>query len=172
VKNAMMKALQEVVGKAGANMSEASRQAILALIDDDASDQTGRFLPTTLISTVANITPDTVAITNAHLLGALVKVLPVESAVPLIKYASSFPRSDCSTHANLIRNRILNGTFSHASVLGLNALLAECPDTLTENFSVELPTVICQGIANKDVSRIFNQLLLLEANTEAALRVR
>ncbi|KAJ6069490.1 hypothetical protein N7499_011377 [Penicillium canescens] len=115
VKNAMMKALQEVVGKAGANMSEASRQAILALIDDDASDQT-----------------DSVAITNAHLLGALVKVLPVESAVPLIK------------------NRILNGTFSHASVLGLNALLAECPDTLTENFSVELPTVICQGIANKD----------------------
>ncbi|KAJ5770721.1 uncharacterized protein N7511_002772 [Penicillium nucicola] len=115
VKNAMMKALQEVVGKAGANMSEASRQAILALIDDDASDQT-----------------DSVAITNAHLLGALVKVLPVESAVPLIK------------------NRILNGTFSHASVLGLNALLAECPDVLTENFSVELPTVICQGMANKD----------------------
>jgi hypothetical protein len=51
VKNAMMKALQEVVGKAGANMSEASRQAILALIDDDASDQTGRLLPNTLIST-------------------------------------------------------------------------------------------------------------------------
>jgi hypothetical protein len=44
VKNAMMKALQEVVGKAGANMSDASRQAILALIDDDASDQTGRSL--------------------------------------------------------------------------------------------------------------------------------
>lgn len=42
VKNAMMKALQEVVGKAGANMSEASRQAILGLIDDDASDQTGK----------------------------------------------------------------------------------------------------------------------------------
>lgn len=38
----MMKALQEVVGKAGGNMSEASRQAILALIDDDSSDQTGK----------------------------------------------------------------------------------------------------------------------------------
>jgi hypothetical protein len=37
----MMKALQEVVGKAGSNMSEASKNAILALIDDDASDQTG-----------------------------------------------------------------------------------------------------------------------------------
>lgn len=40
----MMKALQEVVGKAGANMSEASRQAILGLIDDDASDQTGKII--------------------------------------------------------------------------------------------------------------------------------
>jgi hypothetical protein len=40
--------------------------------------------------TIANINTDAVAITNAHLLGALVKVLPVESAIPLIKYASSF----------------------------------------------------------------------------------
>ncbi|KAK4861382.1 hypothetical protein LT330_004298 [Penicillium expansum] len=115
VKNAMMKALQEVVGKAGANMSEASRQAILGLIDDDASDQT-----------------DSVSITNARLLGALVKVLPAASSVPLIK------------------NRILSGSLSHAAVLGLNALLAECPEVLTEHFSVELPTVICQGLANKD----------------------
>lgn len=43
VKNAMMKALQEVVGKAGANMSEASRTAILGLIDDDSSDQNGEY---------------------------------------------------------------------------------------------------------------------------------
>lgn len=43
VKNAMMKALQEVVGKAGSSMSEASRTAILGLIDDDSSDQTGKF---------------------------------------------------------------------------------------------------------------------------------
>jgi hypothetical protein len=56
VKNAMMKALQEVVGKAGANMSEASKNAILALIDDDASDQTGRlrFKPDKII--VAKLT--------------------------------------------------------------------------------------------------------------------
>jgi hypothetical protein len=40
----MMKALQEVVGKAGANMSEASKNSLLALIDDDASDQTGMSL--------------------------------------------------------------------------------------------------------------------------------
>lgn len=42
VKNAMMKALQEVVGKAGGNMSEASKNSILGLIDDDSSDKTGK----------------------------------------------------------------------------------------------------------------------------------
>jgi hypothetical protein len=115
VKNAMMKALQEVVGKAGANMSEASRTAILALIDDDASDET-----------------DSVAITNARLLGVLVKVIPAASAVPLIKH------------------RVLTGHFSHASILGLNALLAEAPATLMENFVTETPAAICQGITNKD----------------------
>ena len=37
-----MKALLEVVRKAGANMGEASKNAILALIDDDASGKTGK----------------------------------------------------------------------------------------------------------------------------------
>ncbi|KAJ6172382.1 eIF-2-alpha kinase activator GCN1 [Penicillium chermesinum] len=106
VKNAMMKALQEVVGKAGANMSEASRASLLALIDDDSSDQTVTW--------------------------GLVKVLPDNTAVPLIK------------------NRILNGQFSHASVLGLNALLAEAPATLTDTFADETVSAICQGIANAD----------------------
>lgn len=87
----MMKALQEVVGKAGANMSEASRQAILGLIDDDASDQTGKIIITDLCdSRLSNILTDSVSITNARLLGALVKVLPAASSVPLIKYADSF----------------------------------------------------------------------------------
>ena len=84
----MMKALQEVVGKAGANMSEASRQAILGLIDDDASDQTGKtIIDDSYTSLPSNILADNVAITNARLLGALVKVLPAASSVPLIKYA-------------------------------------------------------------------------------------
>lgn len=91
----MMKALQEVVGKAGANMSEASRQAILGLIDDDASDQTGKIIIIIIIndsyvSRLSNILTDSVSITNARLLGALVKVLPAASSVPLIKYAYSF----------------------------------------------------------------------------------
>ncbi|KAL4880474.1 armadillo-type protein [Aspergillus karnatakaensis] len=115
VRNAMMKALQEVVGKAGGNMSEASKNSILALIDDDASDQT-----------------DAVAITNAKLLGALVKVLPAGSAGPLIK------------------SRVLTSNFSHASILGLNALLVESPSSLTEQFAAETQNLICHGVTHKD----------------------
>lgn len=87
VKNAMMKALQEVVGKAGANMSDASKNSILALIDDDASDQTGMIIDP-LDLCFSNDPTDAVAITNAKLLGALVKVLPAATAGPLIKYAT------------------------------------------------------------------------------------
>ncbi|KKK21120.1 translational activator GCN1 [Aspergillus rambellii] len=115
VRNAMMKALQEVVGKAGSNMSEASKNSILSLIDDDASDQT-----------------DTVAITNAKLLGALVKVLPPATAGPLIK------------------GRVLSANFSHASILGLNALLVESPSSLTEQYATETQNLICQGVTHKD----------------------
>ncbi|KAL3466284.1 armadillo-type protein [Aspergillus heterothallicus] len=115
VRNAMMKALQEVVGKAGGSMSEASKNSILALIDDDASDQT-----------------DAVAITNAKLLGALVKVLPAATAGPLIK------------------SRVLTSNISHSSILGLNALLVESPASLTENFAVETQNLICQAVTHKD----------------------
>lgn len=48
VKNAMMKALHEVVDKAGASMSEVSRNAVLGLIDDDSSDRTGSICHTHL----------------------------------------------------------------------------------------------------------------------------
>ncbi|KAE8335069.1 hypothetical protein BDV24DRAFT_14814 [Aspergillus arachidicola] len=124
VRNAMMKALQEVVGKAGANMSEASKNSILALIDDDASDQT-----------------DSVAITNAKLLSALVKVLPPATAIPLIK------------------NRVLTTHPTHASILGLNALLLDSPSSLTENFAAETISVICQGVTNKDTFIADNSVL-------------
>lgn len=138
VKNAMMKALQEVVGKAGGNMSEASRTAILGLIDDDSSDQTGKLCVSSACFFYNNANSfilDSVAITNARLLGLLVKVLPAATAAPVIK------------------NRVLSGQFSHASVLGLNALLAETPNTMLEHFAEETPSAICQGIANKDVSK-------------------
>ncbi|KAF1838159.1 ARM repeat-containing protein [Decorospora gaudefroyi] len=68
VKTAMLKALFEVVSKAGKNMSEASRNAMLSLIDTE-SDETN----------------DAMAITNARLLGALISCLPEEVASSLLK---------------------------------------------------------------------------------------
>ena len=42
VRNAMLKALYEVVSKAGSNMNEASRTSILGLIDGDLSNTDGK----------------------------------------------------------------------------------------------------------------------------------
>ena len=64
----MLKALFEVVSKAGKSMNEASRNAILGLIDTDAGDG-----------------DDAMAITNARLLGALIGCLPQDIAAGLIK---------------------------------------------------------------------------------------
>lgn len=68
VRNAMLKALYEVISKAGANMSEVSRTAVLSLIDTDPEDN-----------------DVSMAIVNAKLLGALIKVVPAESATTLVK---------------------------------------------------------------------------------------
>jgi hypothetical protein len=46
VKNAMLKALFEVVSKAGSNMNEASRNAILGLIDNDVDESEGKHYKT------------------------------------------------------------------------------------------------------------------------------
>lgn len=115
VRNAMLKALFEVISKAGANMSEASRTAVLGLIDTDPEDN-----------------DVSMAITNAKLLGALIKNVPAESATGLIK------------------NRVMTTHFSQASVLALNAVLLEAPSSLTESaFADDLPGVICQGMGSK-----------------------
>jgi len=118
VRNAMLKALYEVVSKAGANMSEASRSAVLGLIDTDPEDN-----------------DISMAITNAKLLGALIKNVPAEHA------------------SGLIKNRVMTTHFSQSSALALNAVLLESPSTLTESaFADDLPEVICQGMASKNVS--------------------
>jgi hypothetical protein len=44
VRNAMLKALFEVVSKAGSNMNEASRNSILGLIDADTDEKDGGLL--------------------------------------------------------------------------------------------------------------------------------
>ncbi|KAL5118494.1 translational activator of GCN4 [Pleosporales sp. CAS-2024a] len=68
VKTAMLKALFEVVSKAGKNMNEASRNSILGLIDNETDDSN-----------------DAMAITNARLLGALISCLPEDIAAGLLK---------------------------------------------------------------------------------------
>lgn len=118
VKTAMLKALYEVISKAGANMGESSRNAVLALIDTDVDER-----------------DDTMTITNAKLLGALIKNVPEAAAMPLLK------------------NRVLTTHFSTSSVLALNAVLVESPDSLLQSQAAEeLPELFCQGMAAKTVS--------------------
>ncbi|EDN10947.1 60S ribosomal protein L19 [Histoplasma mississippiense (nom. inval.)] len=124
VRNAMLQALHEVVSKAGKNMSDASRNAILALIDDESNER-----------------DDAMNTTNAGLLGALVKTIPATAAVPLIK------------------SRALTPHLSHSSILNLNALLVESAAFLVGKFPSETPSVISNGISNKDTFISDNSVL-------------
>ncbi|KAI5851570.1 armadillo-type protein, partial [Morchella snyderi] len=115
VRDAMLKALFEVVGKAGGNMGDASRAAILALVEEEGDGD-----------------DDQMAIAGAKLLGVLVRHLAAEDA------------------ARVIRSRALNPSFTKASVLGLNAVLLESPETLLEgSFSDDTPAIISQGISHR-----------------------
>ncbi|KAF5004352.1 hypothetical protein FDECE_9156 [Fusarium decemcellulare] len=117
VKTAMLKALYEVISKAGANMGEASRAAVLSLIDMDTDER-----------------DDAMTITNAKLLGALIKNVPEDAAQGLLK------------------NRVVTSHFTHSSVLALNSVLVESPDALLQSVLVDdLPDLLCQGITNKNV---------------------
>ncbi|KAK5115542.1 hypothetical protein LTR62_001201 [Meristemomyces frigidus] len=115
VKNAMLKALYEVVSKAGANMNDVSRNSILGLIDSEGGEG-----------------DDALNITFSKLLGALIKVLPSDAATTLIKA------------------RVLNNHFSHASILALNAVLVEAPEALTSQLSDATQTVIVHGLSHSD----------------------
>jgi hypothetical protein len=124
VRNAMLKALYEVVSKAGDNMSEASRNSILGLIDSDSGEG-----------------DESMVVTNARLLGALVKVLPAGDAIGLIK------------------QRALGTKHSYNSVLSLNSILLEAPSALTSSFSQETPVVICSGMASRQPQTLDNCVL-------------
>ncbi|KAK5138011.1 hypothetical protein LTR08_005808 [Meristemomyces frigidus] len=113
VRNAMLKALYEVVSKAGGNMSDVSRNSILGLIDSDAGDN-----------------DDALAITHAKLLGALIKVLPQDAAISLLK------------------GRVLTNHFTHSTVLALNAVLVEAPEALTGQLGDITQSIIVQGIGS------------------------
>jgi hypothetical protein len=47
---------------------------------------------------------------------------------------------------NKARNRVLTTSLNRASVLALNAVLADSPEALTEDYSDETANVVCQGI--------------------------
>ncbi|KAI9810694.1 MAG: translational activator of GCN4 [Phylliscum demangeonii] len=68
VRNAMLKALYEVVTKAGGSMSEVSRAAVMGLVEPDTDNR-----------------DDDLLITQAKLFGALVKYLPAVGAKTLLK---------------------------------------------------------------------------------------
>ena len=51
---------------------------------------------------------------------------------------------------------MLTTHMSHGSVLGLNALLVESPLSLTEQYSSETQSIICQGVTHKDVSGVLS----------------
>jgi hypothetical protein len=109
----MLKALYEVVSKAGANMNEVSRNLILGLIDTEHEGE-----------------DDTTAITNARLLGALIRVLPSDAA------------------SSLIKGRVLLNRLSKESVLALNAILVDSPEVLTASFAEDTVTTIARGIGS------------------------
>ncbi|KAM3537214.1 hypothetical protein ARSEF1564_009864 [Beauveria bassiana] len=124
VKKAMLKALYEVISRAGANMGAASRTAILSLIDGavDESDAS-------------------MAITNAQLLGALIKNVPEDAA------------------ASLLRNRVATPNYNLSSALALNAVLVESPEVLVQSAMAEdLPDLLCEGMTAKPVSCSFPAL--------------
>ncbi|OAA38017.1 Armadillo-like helical [Beauveria brongniartii RCEF 3172] len=115
VKKAMLKALYEVISRAGANMGAASRTAILSLIDGDVDESDA-----------------SMAITNAQLLGALIKNVPEEAA------------------ASLLRNRVATPNFNLSSALALNAVLVESPEVLVQSAMAEdLPDLLCEGMTAK-----------------------
>ncbi|KAF2724324.1 ARM repeat-containing protein [Polychaeton citri CBS 116435] len=113
VRNAMLKALYEVVSKAGSNMSDVSRNSILGLIDSDPTEHDAA-----------------ATVTFAKLLGALIKVLPPEAATSLIK------------------SRVLTSHLTHSSILALNAVLVESPESLTGTLGDIAVQVIIQGVSN------------------------
>ncbi|KAK2882392.1 hypothetical protein FQN49_000395 [Arthroderma sp. PD_2] len=106
VKNAMLRALHDVVDKAGANMSDASRQAVLGLVDNDSADNAAT------------------TITNAKLAGALIKSLPTPTAIPLIKNRIL---STQLTHQSILR---LNAILVESPALLSDNFRSEVPSVI------------------------------------------
>ena len=110
VRTAMLKALYEVISRAGSNMGESSRKAVLNLIDGERDER-----------------DDAMSITYAKLLGALIKNVPAEVAGSLLKnrvITTSFTNTSV-----LALNAVL---VESASALFESDLVELLPDILCE----------------------------------------
>ncbi|KAK8057620.1 eIF-2-alpha kinase activator GCN1 [Apiospora saccharicola] len=113
VKTAMLKALYEVVSKAGANMGESSRTAVLGLIDMDSDN-----------------TDSTMTVTNAKLLAALLKNVPADVANTLLKSRVA------TTHFTNASVLAMNAVFVESPQILLDSPLAEdVPEILSQGMS-------------------------------------
>ncbi|KAH6652528.1 armadillo-type protein [Truncatella angustata] len=113
VKNAMLKALYEVISKAGGNMGESSRTAVLGLIDTETDEM-----------------DSAMTITNAKLLSALVKNVPEEVATNLLK--NRVITTHFTTSSVLALNAVL---VESKEVLLESSLAEELPDVLCQGMS-------------------------------------
>ncbi|KAI0142174.1 armadillo-type protein [Pestalotiopsis sp. NC0098] len=113
VKTAMLKALYEVISKAGANMGESSRTAVLGLIDMESDESDAAM-----------------TITNAKLLSALIKNVPEEIATSLMKNRVT------TTHFSTSSVLALNAVLAESKEVLLESALAEdLPDVLCQGMS-------------------------------------
>ena len=73
----MLRALYEVVSKTGSHMNEVSRNSILGLIDSDTAGLEGMTIRRLFSMSNSNkLLAESMAITNARLVGALIKSMP------------------------------------------------------------------------------------------------
>ncbi|KAK6822715.1 hypothetical protein PG990_015160 [Apiospora arundinis] len=113
VRTAMLKALYEVVSKAGANMGESSRSAVLGLIDMDTDN-----------------TDSAMTVTNAKLLSALLKNVPADVANSLLKSRVA------TTHFTNSSVLAINAVFVESPQILLDSPLAEdVPEILSQGMS-------------------------------------
>ena len=113
VKTAMLKALYEVISKAGANMGESSRTAVLSLIDMDTDER-----------------DEAMTITNAKLLGALINNVPEDVANGLLK--NRVITTQFTNSSVLALNAVL---VESADALLKSSLVEDLPDLLSEGIT-------------------------------------
>ncbi|KAK0732965.1 armadillo-type protein [Lasiosphaeria miniovina] len=119
VRTAMLKALYEVISKAGANMGEASRAAVLSLIDVETDER-----------------DLTLTITYAKLFGALVKNVSEDVATGLIK--NRVMTRDFSSTSVLSLNAVL--LESPGTILD-SPLLDDLPELLCQGMGSKTPFI-------------------------------